>query len=182
MKRRVLVFEKALHSWKPWLDSILVGRKVLRIMTSIPSLGEMRHIANQSLKKMGFPACTLFELYWLTCVFSDYDIHYKNGGGFKFDLLLPPPWFPFPFGFEEDEHLVFKGKRIYPPEVWSEADVKFHRKIAVTMRAKEPDRTQYLKRNVPNREEVLVLPSSHPVRRYMRGRPVKPSVDGETLI
>jgi hypothetical protein len=62
----------------------------------------MRDIAGKTLAELGFPKCTLFELYWLCCVFSDYaeysyyaDLPQRSG--FKFEKLVLPNWFPFPF-------------------------------------------------------------------------------------
>jgi hypothetical protein len=126
--RKALVFERALHCWDKWRDSVARGRKVLPFRQSPPSLEEVRNVAKKALVEMGFPSCTVFGLYWLCCVFADYEVV----GGYKFDKLVLPDWFPFPsgfkwdkFGFSWDKNLDFKGKRIYPPEVWDEADRRF---------------------------------------------------------
>jgi hypothetical protein len=70
-------FERALHLWPKWLESIEKGRGLLRCGPSYPPLEEMRDVAARTLAELGFPKCTLFELYWLCCVFSDYE-HYSH--------------------------------------------------------------------------------------------------------
>ena len=90
--RKALVFERALHRWDRWLDSLANGRKILRFQHLHPSLEEMRDVAKNMLAKLDFPACTIFELYWLCCVFANY----RTAHGFKFDKLVLPDWFPFP--------------------------------------------------------------------------------------
>lgn len=194
--RKALVFERALHRWDKWLDSVAYGRKVLRFQQSHPALEEMISVAKKALTEMKFPACTLLEVYWLCCVFVDY----KTEGGFVFDRLVLPDWFPPPFK-REGWAFDIKGKRIYPPEVWNDADLEFWvqrdpvvrlfpshtegpdgriRRIGPsepsTIRA--PIRESYL-----NSGFILVLPANHPVRKYIKkGRPIKIKADGETIL
>jgi hypothetical protein len=171
-------FERALHRWDKWLESINKGRKALGFPASRPSLQEMRIVAKKFLTELGFPACTLFELYWLCCVLTDYD----EGGGLKFNKLVLPDWFPFPFGFRYEksipkEFLDLKG-RIPPPRVLSEVEAKFWQANTTMARitGKPSDK-------LPNSEFIMVLPDSHPVRKQVRiGRPIKNKADGKAVL
>lgn len=163
------------------MDSITNGRTVLREAGSHPSLQEMRTTADKTLSELNFSQCTLFELYWLCCVFSDYD----TADGFKFDELVLPDWFPLPFGFENEEYLYLDkkalnlmGGRICPPQVWDEAEVKFWRENnPLTRTTGEPMEW------IPNKDWVVVLPPDHPVRQHIsHGRPRKPLPSGEVLM
>lgn len=177
--RKALVFGRALHCWDRWLYSVTYGRKVLRFRQSYPSLEEMRNVSKKALTEMGFPSCTIFELYWLCCVFADYE----TPDGFKFDNLVLPDWFPFPFGFKLDKDLDFKGKRIDPPEVWNEADRKFWFARDPMLRCLSPKDRAARFENYPDRDSILVLPADHTVRKYVkRGRPITTKSDGETPI
>lgn len=178
--RRALGFERALHRWDKWLDSIAYGRKVLRFRQSPPSLQEMRSVAKNVLSELGFPDCTFFELYWLCCVFADYE----TKSGFYFEKLVMPDWFPFPHGFKHYDWIDLRGKRIYPPEVWDESDVMFWReRDSFAQFLHEPEKKQFLEEMVPNREWVIVLPPDHPIRKSIRrGRPITTTPNGETLL
>lgn len=180
------MFERTLHCWDRWLDSLANGRKIPRFQHLPPSLEEMRDVAKNMLAELDFPACTIFKLYWLCCVFANYRTAY----GFKFDKLVLPDWFSFPsefkwdkFGFNSDKDLDFKGKRIYPPEVWNEADRKFWFDRNPVLQCLSPkDRTVRFQ-NYPDRDFILVLPADHPVRKYVKkGRPITTNAHGETFI
>jgi len=174
------VLERALHSWEKWLVSIDHGRKLLRSGESKTTLQEMRSAAAQALAELGFQPCTIFQLYWLCCVFSDYQ---TGSGSFMFEKLVVPNWFPLPFGFEYESWLE-NGTRIYPPNVWTEADVKFWRNRDPLVRYMPRERvSKYLAENYPNRDFVILLPPDHPVRQFVkRGRPGKTKTDGETWL
>ena len=177
--RRCLAFEQALHRWKPWLASVLEGKKLLRVEgLPAPNLPRMREVAKNTLLGLAFPPCTVLELYWLCCVFVDY----KAKVGFRFDNLIPPDWFPFPFGFNHEESYLFEGCRIYPPEVWDEADrvFWFERQpvLPTSQKEWEDDFNRF-----PNREFVMLLAPDHPVRKFIKkGRPIKATATGETIL
>ncbi len=174
VKRKALVFEQALHRWQPWLDSIIQGRKLLRFIESHPPLQEMRNTAKKALDELAFPPCTFFELYWLCCIFADYEAK----DCFKFDKLVLPDWFPFPFGFRMDGNLDFKGKRIYPPEVWDEADVKFWQESNPLTRITGKPSGGYC-----DKDFTIVLLPDHPVRKFIKpGRPIKVDKYGQTWL
>lgn len=177
-------FERALHRWDKWLDSIDEGRKVLRFRESPPSLRKMRSVAGKALGELGFPSCTIFELYWLCCVLCDY----ATDGGFKFDKLVLPDWFPLPFGFKDEEFidkklLDLKGGCIKPPLVWDEADRMFwfaREPIAhyLPLEIRGQDFQHY-----PKKDFIIVLPSDHPIHKYVkRGRPPTTQANGETML
>jgi hypothetical protein len=146
----------------------------------------MINIAKKALAEMKFPSCTLLEVYWLCCVFVDY----KAEGVFMFDKLVLPEWFPSPFRIDGFRTPNFKAKRIYPPQVWDEADVKFWFERDPAVRAlsgqvvDDIDGTVHYEdtsaikekilQNYLNNDFILVLPADHPVREYIeRGRPNK---------
>ena len=174
-------FERALHRWKPWLDSIVEGRKLLRLPRSTSSLQKMRNIAKETLTKLDFPACALFELYWLCCVFCDYE----TKGGFKFDKLLLPDGFPLPFGFKYEEYVdtKFLRERIKPPEVWDEADRKFKFDRSPIRQFCPPDKRDEELHNYPESDFIIVLPSDHATHKLVKmGRPTTTTPSGETLL
>lgn len=177
--KRAKNFERALHLWDKWLDSIANGRKVLRFQQSQPSLEEMRSVAQKALAELGFPPCTFFELYWLCCVFCDYE----TKGGFTFEKLVLPDWFPLPFGFAV-RSLDFKGRRIYPPRVWAEANVQFWRERDPVVRFLPPEmRDEHLEALYPDKDWCILLPKDHPVQQFVKkGRPITTMPSGETLL
>lgn len=192
--RKALVFERALHCWDSWLNSVAYGRKALQFQQSHPPLEEMMNIAKKALTEMKFPSCTLLEVYWFCCVFADY----QTADGFKFDKLVLPDWFPSPFRRDAFGTLDFKGRRIYPPQVWDEADVKFWFERLPVVRAlpthtigltgTRPCRNSSaikatIFKNCPPKDFILVLPADHAVRKYIkRGRPITTIAGGETLL
>lgn len=173
-------FERVLHRSDQWLDSITEGGKILAASKSHPALKELRGAAKQALTELWFPPCTIFELYWLCCVFSDYETE----KGFYFEKLTLPDWFPFPHGFEHCDWLDLRGKRIYPPEIWNEAKVRLKReRNTFAHYLQEPDRSHFLEEMVPDRDWIIVLPPDHPIRQLFRsGRPIKTTQDGETMM
>ncbi len=172
-------FERALHRWKPWLDSIASGRGVLRTQQSPPPLLVMREVAQKTLSELDFPPCTIFELYWLCCVYTDYD----TKENFKFDKLILPDWFPVPFGFKGVYHYEFKRKRIFPPNVWNESDrlFWFERDHIVRISSKE-NREEYFQ-DFPDKDFILMLSAGHPIHTFVeKGRPITTKSDGETVL
>ena len=163
-------FELALHRWPEWKISIKSGREQLCTGVTHPSLGKMRGVAQSVLAGLGFPECTMMELYWLCCVLSDYEKGTK-GSSFNFHQLVLPDWFPLPFGFRREAELEFEGVRVWPPDVWSEAHAKFWGN-------KSP-----LAQGTPDLEFAMVLPADHPVRKYVKpGRSLTDTPSGETMI
>ena len=185
--KKALKFEKALHRWPVWLDSIAKGRKELKFRKSHPQFEEMISIAKKALAEMNFTTCFLLEVYWLCCVFADYE----TAAGFKFDKLILPEWFPSNYPHEEIDGWTFDfvGKRIYPPVIWNEVDRKFwferdeiiriYLSVRPEKRAETYDNYPYY----PDRYAILMLPADHPVRKFIKmGRPITIKADGETLL
>ncbi len=177
---RALAFERALHCWDKWLDSIDDGQLILRLSQGHPSLEHMRNTAQKALIKLEFPLCAIFELYWLCCVLTDY----KTILGFKFETLILPDWFPLPIGIEDVMDLNFKGKRIIPPEIWYEADKKFWFDRDPMIQCLPPKNKAARFQNYPeDRDFILVVPDDHPVRNFVKtGRPITTTANGETMI
>lgn len=171
-------FERVLHRFDQWLDSIGEGRRILVASKSHPSLKGLRDAAKNALTKLRFPPCTIFEIYWLCCMFSDYETE----KGFYFEKLTLPDWFPFSHGFKHYDWLDLRGKRIYPPEIWNEAKVQLKReRNTFAHYLREPERSHFLEEMVPDRDFVIVLPPDHPIRQIFRsGRPIKTKQNGET--
>lgn len=153
---RADTFEKALHCWDKWLESIEHGRKTLPRSTP---MDEMRNIARKALHDLEFPTCPNFELYWLCCVFCDY----RDNEKFYFDKIVIPEWFPLPFGFSFERFTSLRGERIYPADVWNESDVAFWTRGTYSL---DP-------------ETAIVLSEQHPVKQYVnKGRPSKKNSKG----
>ena len=185
--RKALRFEKALHRWPVWLDSIANGRKELGFRKSHPPLEEMISAAKKKLAEMNFTTCVLLEVYWLCCVFADYD----TTDGFKFDKLILPEWFPSDYPHKEINNFAFNfvGERIYPPVIWDEIDKKFwfeRNEVLRILVAYEPERRTELYENYPGyplRYGILLLPADHPVRKYIKkGRRITANAEGETML
>ena len=183
--RKALRFERALHRWPVWLDSIANGRKEFRFRKSPPPLEEMIIIAKKALAEMNFTTCVLLEVYWLCCVFADYE----TAAGFKFDKLILPDWFPSHYCKDDRWYFDFRGKRIYPPEIWNEADRKFwfeRDEVLKIYVAEYPEKKAEMYENYPPYPKnlfILLLPADHPVRKYIKmGRPITVQSDGTTLL
>lgn len=186
MKPKSLEF--ALQRWDKWNNSINKGRKILSVPGKHPALVKMRKVAQEFLTEMEFPACPLMELYWLCCIFSHYDRKCtKKDGIYDFEMLVLPDWFPFPFGFNWEEHINknkfnFQG-RIYPPEVWGEKkrEFEFSKSPIAGLRPHEEWKNYY--EGFPDTNFFMVLGKDHPIHKYVRkGRPDTPMACGETLV
>ncbi len=190
-------FERALHSWDKWLRSVADGRRLLRGRGDHPRLAEMRSAAQEALTGLGFQTCTIFELYWLCCVFSDHDDLYTKEGKkeFRFGKLILPEWFPLPFGFRDEAllRLDFRGKRILPCDVWTEADLEWHTQQAMKLYpsaevTREGGIVRLDQRGPAERavagtlaDWAIVLPANHPIHRFVkRGRPTTVGEGGIT--
>jgi len=176
--RKVMSFERALHRWKPWLDSVAQGRKSLKPDgLPRPNFNTLIIAARKALREIGFPPCAIFELYWLCCVYADYE----TASGFMFNRLILPAWFP-PLGFKPGHPLDFKGKRIYPPEIWDEDDRLFWF-LRQPMLAESQEERQRQFDDFPDLDWVMILPPDHFVHTLLKkGRPLKTTASGETWL
>lgn len=142
-------------------------------------------MAGKALTELRFPECALLELYWLSCVLADYDTQ----SGFNFRKLTLPDWFPLPFGFKHEEmidkqFLDLKGGRIRLPVVWNEVDKLFWFQRDIFAQLCPPEQREQCFQEYPwNRDFVLVLPSDHPIHKFVGwGRPRKALPNGEVLL
>jgi len=159
----------------------------------------MRSLAPTKLTELGFNPCKLLELYWLCCIFSDYDREWftEPRRGFRFERLILPEWFPLPFGFrtEQEQPMLFKGRRILPCEVWTKHDLE--RQIQQEMRYCGGQQQVGLKGTVrlnPRRDAqrmvaetladwAIVLAADHPIHRFVKkGRPITTTESGLTSV
>lgn len=180
-----LSFERALHRWPKWLKSVANGRTTLQAPQARSSVVDMLNVARRALAEIKFPPCLLLEVYWLCCVFVDYE---TADGIYYFDKLVLPDWFPSQWS-DKGCRFDFKGKRIYPPQVWDEADRKFwfEKTPAICYAHLTPEQKAAQYRDYCARWEsdfeiswgVLVLPHDHEVRKYIKkGRPEEMWPDG----
>jgi hypothetical protein len=170
------LIERTLHRWGDWNTSVAHGREAIKGHNKEWSADKYRNIAIKFLSELSFPRSSMLELYWLTCVFSDY----QNNGIFYFEKLVLPKWFPLPFGVKFETRFSFKSKRIYPPQMWDESDKSFFFE-------REPH-VQYMSDSIKNEyfqkypeidDDVLILPDDHPLRKMVKkGRPNKRMNDG----
>jgi hypothetical protein len=155
-------FEIALHRWDEWEKTIKEGRKVLHVTDKMEGLQSW---VFDKLATLALPRCPFLELYCICCIFSDYD----EGQRFYFDRITVPDWLPLKFvKLGADKIQDLHGKRIYPPEVWSDSDFAFWQRSQNAMF---------------DSDTCIVIPKNHPVRLFMRrGRPLKITPDAETLL
>lgn len=63
--------EKALHRWEPWVKAVGDVRAYIRVKGNDHE--KLWYNSSLILMNLRFPAKLLFRLYFLSCVFSDYD-------------------------------------------------------------------------------------------------------------
>jgi hypothetical protein len=94
-----------------------------------------------------------------------------------------PDLFPLPFGFQLDDFLFLKGKRIYPPAIWSKADLKW--KIRTNQLVLFARSYEHTKKYILDymADWAMVLPLDHPIHKFVnKGRPLKKKPDGSTCM
>ena len=83
---------------------------------------EVRDTAAKEITSLGFPYCLLFEIYWLSCLVSDYCMSAPTTfGSITVPVFLPSVYEPL---VRFDKSMT--DKRAYPPQIFSEIDLKFH--------------------------------------------------------
>lgn len=133
-------FERVLHQWEPWLRAV----KDARLQSYLDSDAWWGY-AKAVMRKLRFPSKSLLCLYFLSCVFSQYEI---NGTYCFEDIELPSILFDkfdsfntriagaiwrfiYVFDFLRVRpiricpDLMGMRERPLPPAVWNEHDVKF---------------------------------------------------------
>jgi hypothetical protein len=134
--------------------------------------GEIRDIASKGITSLGCPYCLLFEIYWLSCLVSDYCMSDQT----TFSTIAVPDYLPRFFEplVRFDKSMI--DKRAYPPLIYNESDLKFHYLSRMQHEIEEAGQRQ------PGLlAEFMFLPSNHVfwkiLSRY-RGRPNAPKPPG----
>lgn len=139
---------------------------------------EVRDTATGEIVTLGFFHCRLFEIYWLSCIVSDYCISDPTTfSNIVVPSLLTPIYEPL-VGIDKS----ITGKRAYPPKMYSESEAKLLDLSVLQLEI------EGMGRNHPALfVERTILPSEHELnevlRRYrgrlktshQRGRPRKSS-------
>jgi hypothetical protein len=119
------VVERALFKWPKWRRSIIM--QWIRLPDGQPKLhiNDLKMASGQELRKLGLSSVSpLFDLYWICCVASDYNMDYEST--FK-NIIVPPelPLPPNPMAYEHYPELG-PGSRMYPPMVSTSKDRPFY--------------------------------------------------------
>ena len=116
--------ERALFGWDDWKQSIV--RQWADIDTGLEtySLGQLRNLAIDQLRILGLEPTLQFQIYWLSCVASDYCLTDPQ----SFEKIRVPPWLHARFqkvveiaisSAEDNSLLPFNvNSRILPPEAY----------------------------------------------------------------
>jgi hypothetical protein len=102
--------ERVLFRWKKWRDSIIRNWAGEEYDEDWP-----KKAVGQELKELGFPASFPLEIYWISCLTSDYNLDYPN----TYARIVTPS------GLKKGGFEVNPGIKIYPPQVIREKDVEF---------------------------------------------------------
>jgi len=162
--------ERALFKWDKWRSSIVGQWSVDTEYFTNLSLDQTRKKANDILGEMGFPACVLFELYWVSCITSDYVIDDQN----TFQNIILSDWLAtlYAEALSEVNYKISSGDRVYPPKLWSEKDVIFQgRKL---YGGDPPSDILEWFRTPNEKEQWIYLPPQHELLESfssMKGRP-----------
>jgi hypothetical protein len=102
--------ERALFRWKKWRNSIIKHWAVWKY-----DKDWLEKVVSQELGELGLPASSLLEIYWISCLTSDYNLDYTT----TYARIVTPT------GLKKGGFEVNPGIKIYPPQVIREEDVKF---------------------------------------------------------
>jgi hypothetical protein len=116
------VVERALFAWPVWRESIIRRWMLPDVDWAHLPKGEVRDIASKGITSLGFPYCLIFEIYWLSCLVSDYCMSDPT----TFSTIAVPDYLPRFFEplVRFDKSMI--DKRAYPPPIYNESDLKFH--------------------------------------------------------
>jgi hypothetical protein len=149
--------ERGLFKWNKWRNSIIRNwvecqhepAKLARLLT----LGVERE-----LNEIGLPALSVLELYWMSCLTSDFNLDYPA----TYAKIVTP------VGVQIGGHEIDPGIRVYPPPVINEKDLTYESRqfgfSKAALKALYSDTSSY----------KMLLQSSHElldVLNRMRGRP-----------
>lgn len=102
--------ERALFRWKKWRNSIIRNWAGVQYDKDWP-----KKVVSQELKELGFPVSFILEVYWISCLTSDYNLYYPA----TYAKIVTPG------RLKKDGYEINMGIKIYPPQVISEEDLKF---------------------------------------------------------
>jgi hypothetical protein len=114
--------ERVLFSWPVWRSSIIRRWIHPEINWATLPPDKVRDIAANEIISFGFPYCLLFEIYWLSCLVSDYNLSVP----YTFRYICVPAFVPSIYKplIHFDESIM--DRRSYPPKIFRESDLKFH--------------------------------------------------------
>lgn len=108
------IVERALFKWHKWRNSIIKNWVEWKHNQDTPK--SLLDIAvGQELKEMGLPVLTILEIYWISCLTSDYNLDYPT----TYTKIVTPA------GLKQGGYEINPGIKIYPPPVISDKDLKF---------------------------------------------------------
>lgn len=102
--------ERALFQWRKWRNSIIRNWAGWKYDKDC-----LEKVVSQELKELGFPASFLLEMYWMSCLTSDYNLDYPA----TYSRIVTPA------GLKKGGYEINQGIKIYPPQVIKEEDLKF---------------------------------------------------------
>jgi hypothetical protein len=146
--------ERALFQWRKWRNSILrnwAGWKYDKDW--------LEKVVSQELEELGLPGLFFLEIYWISCLTSDYNLDYPA----TYTRIVTPG------GLKKGGYEIDPGIKIYPPQVVYEEDLKFEsRQYGISKDA-------LIRRYSYYSSYRLLLKSGHELLsmlKDMRGRPV----------
>jgi len=162
--------ERALFKWNKWQSSIIgYWGADTEYFTGL-ALNKIREKVNNVLIELGFPVCVLFELYWISCVLSDYVIDDRN----TYKNIVLSNWLSSLYidVLSKVYYKIPNGDRVYPPEIWTDKDVAFQgRKV---YGGDPPEVILESLRSPNDKEQWIYLPAQHELHKLlnlMKGRP-----------
>lgn len=151
--------EQALFKWQKWRNSIINYWVESRSKLDEPSKF-LESEVDQRIAELVLPDSRIFKLYWICCVFSDYN----------FDYPLTFKNIAMPTNLSVQNLGIKSGTRLYPPAVINEKDLKFE---AVQLGLNRESLRDIYSQSYSRK---MLIKSSHELLdmlRLIRGRPRK---------
>lgn len=155
------IVERALFTWDKWRWSIINQWSQLDSDLKALKPEELHKKTKKELEILGFPPSFFFELYWVCCVSSDYNLDYFQ----TFDNIVVPEWLGicanfkpslFVHAFKKIKYSAIKhGDRLYPPYLINENDIEF-------AKSQVDEGWLFGDAYFPNeKQDALILPEKH---------------------
>jgi len=106
--------ELALFRWHRWRNSIVKNWVEWKDELDKPT-NTLKPVASRELKRIGLPALSILEIYWISCLVSNYNLDYP----ITYEKIVVP------VGSMIKRYEVIPGIRVYPPPVVSGKDLKY---------------------------------------------------------